>query len=345
MGGTALGIQADRMDRHVYFSLESDIISLQAERGYMHIIPTFANKESFGDMDIIYRNDLYTPQDIIDNFNNVDGFLELLKFKRNGNVLSVLIKYDPQHVQPTKQYQIDFIGYNKETYDFAFHYHSYGDRGNLIGRLARWFNLKFGHNGLFYVQYAEDDRNVKLYDHLITNDFREALYILGFSVNSKFEFDNPEEMYKWICSSKLFNKDAFLCQNRPNKDVKRDRLRKDYLGFLEYIKVNDPYDRKVNKCDFLDYTLRTYNLEDKVASVYEVYEMTKEYKKVFNGTIVSSITSLTDKQLGHFMTSFIETVAHNDKSVIISMAKADTLTNAIKDFYSKWSLINKDVTP
>ena len=335
MGGTALGVQADRMDKYIYNELEADVLTLQAKHGYMRTIPTFRNKRSFGDMDIVYRNDLYTVEDIIENFKYINGkYLKLLKSKKNGNVLSVLVNYDPDNQQSKNKYQIDFIGYSEDIYDFAYHYHSYGDRGNLIGRIARQFDLKFGHNGLFYIQRDKEDWNVKLYDHLITDDFREALFILGFGINPKLEFNDVEEMYEWICSSKLFNKEAFQFQNRPNKDVSRDKKREMYLGFLDYLEQTPIMSMNIDKTTFLNCVFNTYNMNDEIESVYKKQEINKEYKKVFNGKIVSDLTGLSGEELGKFMTYFFKWSAYS-KEKIIQWSASDQLRKHILEV-AKW---------
>lgn len=329
MGGTALGVQADRMDMYTYTELKNELLNYFSYESYMKVIPTYENKKSFGDMDIIYRNDIIYPNDIIKNLNEFpDDYITLLDYKKNGNVLSVLLNFDDNHNMGL--YQVDFIGHNEEDYDFAYNYYSNGDKGNLIGRLARSVGLKFGHNGLFYIQYDKENPLHVLKEHLVTNDYQEALYILGFGSQGEPVFEEEEHIFEWITKSKLFNKEAFLFK-KPNKDVKRGQKRGAYLRFLEYIDNPNFKQHSVDKESFLKDIFKIYDLEEDIYKVYHQREFDKKLKEVYNGQVVMDITDLEGKELGEFMKSFVEYVGSKQK--ILDLAKQGRLASKIYEFY------------
>ena len=130
MGGNALKLVITiRKNKTEYYLLRDKIKKIFLERGIIiDYIPELEDKESFGDLDILYSNiemlsvikELFVPNEIV----------------INGEVIS--FDYD--------DFQIDMI--KCENIEFCKFYFSYGDFGNLIGKILKKYEYTFGHHCL-----------------------------------------------------------------------------------------------------------------------------------------------------------------------------------------------------
>jgi DNA polymerase/3'-5' exonuclease PolX len=130
---------------------KSSVTNMVGAFGWLYSV--YNNKESFGDMDILYST--YDNKSINKNaFNFIFAPTEIVQ---NTNVISL----------DYKQLQIDFIHIKEDEFDYALNYFGNNDLGNLIGKIARQFVLKHGHNGL--ILPLRDGNNIfgKLYSHWI----------------------------------------------------------------------------------------------------------------------------------------------------------------------------------
>ncbi len=169
MGGNALkNTLTRRYDVKEYHNLSEELINKFDSLLYskIEVIPAYSNKESFGDMDILYSTHDNKP---IDKENFVSIF-EPNELVQNSNVISL----------DYKQLQIDFIHTTQEEFDYALNYFSFNDCGNLIGKCVRQFGLKHGHNGLIL---PLRDGNNMFGEVVLTLDYNKGLEFLGFDVN------------------------------------------------------------------------------------------------------------------------------------------------------------------
>jgi hypothetical protein len=257
------------------------------------VIPSYANKEDFGDIDVLIPSSEALD---IDKFIKENNLTHIFK---NGNVTSVALHYQKTHVQ------LDLIVVPDESYSFAYSYFSYNDLGNLIGRIAHKFGMKFGHDGL---KYVVRDKDHVIGEIVLTTDFVLALEFLGFQWCGRYgNFKKLEDIFEYVIDSKYFNPDIFLLENRSYKARVRDAKRKTYMGFLEYCrnqKFEDVYEFNPDKGVYLLWFL---NYFDKVKEYYQIldkHQHNLDIKKKFNGEVVSKITGLQGKELGAFMSEF-----------------------------------------
>ena len=243
------------------------------------------SKTSFGDIDII------VPTGHLEAVYAVLRENEL-PFFTNGIVVSYLTH---------DKVQIDLINIEPSKIEYAVKYFSYGDHGNILGRILKHeLNVKNSFNGLYYIYRNERFKR----DILLTMDYNDVFKLLSLDKEPFYEgFETEYDLFNWIATSPLIKEDAFKLENLTNKDRTRDRKRKFYNQWVAYL-LSEEY-KKISKNKHPEFDLYSYpHLEVK----YNEYE--KEFKDIkslynkFNGGIVMELTNLTGKDLGNFIANF-----------------------------------------
>lgn len=292
MGGLALkNTFTRRYQKEEYFDLVKDVF--QKIMSTQHttscaVIPAYDEKESFGDMDVLYS----TYDDhimLIDHIKEVFSPNEIVK---NGEVIS----FD------YKELQIDVIHAHQDYFEYALSYFSWNDTGNLIGKLAHQFGLKHGHKGL--VLPLRDGDN-KFHDVVITLDHDKTLKFLELDVE-KFNsgFNNLEEMFKFVSDSPFYNPDNYKLENLNTIARVRDKKRETYRKFLEFgERYTGP--RCVRLGDKSMYLEQIFEFFPEAYPEYVTAIKELAFKKYiserFNGNLVRDWTGLNGKALGEFM--------------------------------------------
>lgn len=286
MGGNLFKDQSRRISSEEFKSLSLEIINSVPDVTRSKIIKSYRNKESFGDIDIIYDNTY--SQELLDYLNQHDYLLII-----NGPVKSILFK----------GVQVDFIGVKPDEYDFAFNYFSYNDLGNLIGRIAHSFGFKFGHNGLLYVIRDKDNPTRVIKEIIVTQDYTKALNFIGYPSIDDVEFNDLEDVFDFVMDNQYARPEIFLLENRNHISRVRDRKRKTYMMFLEYIKTKEYHDRITPDRTFQ--LNKAFRLFPEFHIKYNVTLVEHEHHKArhekFNGDIVMKISGLDGKELGQLM--------------------------------------------
>lgn len=278
----------------------------------VEVIPAYAGKSSFGDMDILHNIPNLSITDIREIFNPT----EVIK---NGSVIS----FDYQ------KFQIDLIYSSAEEFDYALNYFSYNDAGNLVGRIAHKLGLRHGHNGL-HLPIRDGDYLIDTIS--VTKDYRSTLGFLGLPTWEKPP-ETLENIFLWVSTSKYFNPDIYLLDNLNAVSRVRDRKRETYRAFLEWCRQSyqgPKYQFSSDKTQYLADIFQTWpHVEDQYRAAWEARREQVRIKEYFNGSVVSTLTGLTGKDLGKFMESF-------RKRYQVAQLDQDSLPQAIsihlKDF-------------
>lgn len=251
------------------------------------VIPAYKDKESFGDCDIVYTES--NEQFLL----NILNHTEVVK---NGDVTSIGVKYGDTGV-----FQVDLIKVPPEDLLFAYHYFSFNDLGNLIGRIAHFAGFKFGHQGLLYMFRDENNPDQMIKEIVVTKNYSEALKFLGYQFRS--HFSSLEDIFLYVINNKYFNKNIYLLNNRNAVSRVRDAKRKTYMEFLDYLE-----ELKVDFTILNKHQLRREKLEEALdkfpyfAYQYKVafmeYEDTKKIKTYFNGERLQLMSGLSGPELG-----------------------------------------------
>jgi len=293
MGGNALSVPTRRYSKDEYFQLQKEITH---ELWFIYqsvlTIPSYKNKDSFGDLDLIVNKPKY---------DNLNYFLEWdlgsKQIVTNGEVVS--FEY--------KEFQVDLIHIDPTKLHIARTYFSYNDLGVLMGVLAKRLNCKYGHEGLFYTYYNHDRSYKK---DIFLSD--EPPVIFNFLDLSYFKFldgfNDLEDIFKYVTTSKYFDTKAFINEEEWNH-IRRTRNRKrlNWNKFINYlttnnIQISNPKIEGV-KYYVADYFSKVNLLEQLDELDHE--QVTKSIIKTkFNGEIVSRLTGLTGKELGAFISSY-----------------------------------------
>lgn len=329
MGGNCLkNVYTRRYNADEYYVLCNEVIDkiCIASDTWMtvDVIPTYRNKESFGDMDILYSTFTEKPfqKTTIQRI-----FPETKEIFVNINVTS--FEY--------KEFQIDLIYVNQETIDYALNYFSFSDLGNLVGRIAHRFGLKHGHNGLFLPLRDGDNKFAEI---LLTDDYSTALKFLGLD-SDKFKegFDDLEDIFEFVTSSKWFHPDSYDLAELSHMHRTRDKKRVTYQKFLEYIKDWDSEVIEINR-NKQDYMEDIFNFfpgsGEQFRKVMAELAMMRNAKQKFNGEVVFELTGLKDKELGEFMKTLRKLFWFRPENLVYSTQ--NQIEERIKAHFYKWKL-------
>ena len=275
-------------------------------------------KSSFGDIDT-YSSDPNAADWIRYNF-------VVLEEKRHPTSINFLIDTSWGHVQLDLEKLEDYD-------DFAIKYFSFNDLGNLVGRIAHRQGLKFGHRGLRYV-LREGSRQIS--DLLVTDNYEEALEYLGFD-SKKFEegFTTYSEMFDWVVNSKYFEPCAYSLENMSHQSRTRDRKRKTFHMFLDYLGDTGEYTPS-DKANALNRHLSYFpSFNERMEEAIKIDARKQLIKSKFNGLIVANtIPGLVDVELGKFM-SYLRNHLTDDFVLSSTNEQIEDEIRAFYDIYSK----------
>lgn len=310
MGGNALASYgAKRVSKEVADSMLQGLLerfaSLSAEIGLafrLQPIQSYRMKADFGDLDLLVENKLFkelTSEKLVAKL--ASTYKGSIPWVKSGPVLSVGLPLECGGCL-----QADLISTPCESFDFSAGYFSWNDLGNLVGRVAHKMGLKFGHDGL----WLPIRNGTHLFDEiLVTRDFKAALHFLGFDANTwESGFDSLEQIYSFVANGSRFSPDLYPLENRNHIARVRDRKRPVYMGFLSWIEEHQDlnfFEWRDDKSFYLSDVFKSFPAS-KVAYEASLHRLadSQALKARFNGRVVTAITGLSGKELGHFMGRF-----------------------------------------
>jgi hypothetical protein len=229
MGGNALKINVVRKNLIDYNIIKKYVLNTLILHIYCENICEAPEKDSFGDLDILY---LFNDKiNIIELINKLFKPIEIIE---NGPIIS----FDYE------SFQIDLIkAYNIEDFKCKKFYFSYGDFGSIVGKITNFYKLKFGDKGLWIeLNNSIDDINLGIKTNIgknliLTNQPKQICEFMGldYSVYNS-GFTTQEQLFNYIISSKYYNKCIFQINN--SKDKKNIKVRQIYNNFIKYINKN-----------------------------------------------------------------------------------------------------------
>lgn len=329
MGGNALKNTYTRRYEREEFEIINKELKDKLLKYFKHVDPTiyYSEKQNFGDADFLCLKD---------NNINIDTLKKFIINTFNSNEIFVnsnCVSFD------YKELQVDLILTKKDNYDTSLIYYSFNDLGNLIGKIAHKFHLKWGFDGLRFV-YRLNDKKLGEID--VTKDYKKALSFLGFDVERYDKgFETLEDIFEYVISSKYFNPWLFDLEklNRINRE--RDKKRNTYSKFLEYIEplkqntsIEDYhyfYHDKSVYLGLIDHYfpgfLRKYRLLEKRE------ERVKSISEKFNGRILIHEFNITGRELGKLITDFknsFDSVFDYEEYILNN--DIETILNKVKQF-------------
>lgn len=308
MGGNALKtVETRRYDLDQYTKLANDVIQrldgLPTNQRAV-VIPHIRDKQTFGDLDILYTTWGDTPfrrEHILRTFSPQEAH-------KNGDVWSFNVN----------DFQVDLIHSDYIPFKYAYNFFSWNDCGLLLGRIFHQFGLKHGHRGLTLPLRDGDNK----FDEVeLTINHNEALKFIGLDpVKYNDGFNTTEEMFDYVASSPFYSPELYKLENLNTVSRSRDKKRVNYNKFLEYGEryCGPIYNRPTtDKSVHLDSIFKTFPHALYRFEQANIQLAAKKYlRQKFNGNLVSSITNLTGKQLGQFMQHLKTQFNFNDTTLM-----------------------------
>ena len=265
-------------------------------------VVSYRNKDSFGDLDIIWCGDGITADDM-------QKTLKAEAFVKNGPVMSFAIRMNEEEV-----FQVDLIHVGTEHLESAASYFAFNDLGNLLGRIFHRAGFKLGHKGLLYVVREKGNFSNALEEIEVTRSWKETLEFAGYDYNRWLEgFDELEDVFRYTVSIPLANRTIFRLDETNHNARVRDRKRLTYQKFLRW--VNDPANgvkehEEVSKAELrVDWLKKAQiafpDFAKKLKEVQKKMELRRCSNEKFNGEIVREITGYHGKELGEFIRDFV----------------------------------------
>lgn len=138
-------------------------------------------------------------------------------------------------------------------------------------------------------------------------------------------------MFEWVSSSPYFNPEVFQFEKLNNRNRVRDRKRKVYNMFLDWISnqdFSDHYKSDHIRCD--ENILKLFpEIEEEYYRLADVAEETKLIREKINGKLLSEWTSLSGKHLGGFITQFRN---HFNNETLLN-SSMETVKELVESFY------------
>jgi hypothetical protein len=190
MGGNLFKLP--RMPKADYLEREREIKAYcETKLGAGWRIPRYlGDKIDFGDMDVLIaaRDDWHALRD------EITRELGISQTRAVGHVYSTVFK----------GLQADFFTVPERYLDSTANFMAFNDLGNLLGRICRRFDLKYGEHGLSYV-YRRERGNYQT-DLEISTDMRVICDFLGLEYAVwEAGFTNRIAMFEWVITSPYFS--------------------------------------------------------------------------------------------------------------------------------------------
>ena len=296
MGGSALkNTFTRRYSTEEYINLaekvQTRLNSLQIES---RIPLSFGAKESFGDLDVLILAESLKERNMREI---IEQHFAPNEIYMNSHVYS----FD------YKEFQIDFILVKTKFWDTSYHYYSYNDLGNLIGRISYQMGFRYGHYGLKLV-YRHPDGGKK-FEKILSQDIQKILDFLGFDPDEyRYGFYELRDIFAYVMKSKYFNPKIFQYDALNHQNKTRNKKRANYAAFLDYCEdyEGDTYQYQ-NKDYYVKMAEDFFGID--IVSQIEIWkkevERDKEISAKFNGHIIMEhVPNLKGKELGHAITNF-----------------------------------------
>jgi hypothetical protein len=291
MGGKLFNLP--RMPRAEYLVREAAVRTyLDRKLAGAYRIPRFyGDKADFGDMDVIVP--ARPDWDVVRA--EIAADLGVTAVKVVGRVYST----------SCDGLQTDFFAvparFVESTYDFM----SFNDLGNLLGRICRRFNLKWGEEGLSYVFRRTTDDHYKA-DLPITQDFARVCGFLGLDHAAWVAgFPTLRSVHEWVIASPYFSVAPYLDdQTGTRKD------RPTIATFVELLRergitARPEFADRTSYVAMISAAFPDAHLDDQLAAEHAKEARAKALAAKFNGALVMRLRpELSGKALGEFIVAF-----------------------------------------
>ena len=328
MGGNLFKL--GRLPRAEYKQIEAElIVYLDQKFGKHYRIPRYyGDKADFGDLDIVVSSAVITGNweqlrnEIIDD-------LGLSQHKSTGAVFSTVYR----------NFQVDYFVRNHRYFESTYNFLCFNDIGNLVGKIFKRFNLKYGEQGLKYVFRRADNHYQK--DIPVSLDIERVFGFLELDFAQWQQgFANKIEMFNWVVASPYFSIAPY--EKLSKKMEQRVKERPTIQAFMEYLeknKVTKTYEFAEDRDEYIP-MIEAYfpeaNLPALIAKEQEREKFVLAIKTKYNGRIIMEMfPGLEGKALGNFMVAFQNQWEDYEKTFY--GLEAGEIKQLLGDFYAGYN--------
>ena len=330
MGGNLFKL--GRLPRADYKVIETELIQyLDQKLGEYYRIPRYYDdKPDFGDLDIVVSSAVLTG-----NWeqlrNEIINDLGLTQYKSAGAVFSTVYR----------NFQVDYFVRNHQYFESTYNFLCFNDIGNLIGKIFKRFNLKYGEQGLQYVFRRADNHYHK--DLAVSLDIDKIFGFLQLDIAKwRQGFANKTEMFDWVVACPYFSVAPY--EKLSKKMEQRLKERPTIQAFMEYLeknKVTKTFEFAEDRDEYIA-TIDAYfpeaNLPDLITKEKEREKFVLAIKAKYNGRIIMSLfPNLKGKALGTFMMNF-QSQWEDYERAFYEMT-AEEIERSLGEFYTRNYLV------
>jgi hypothetical protein len=303
---------------------------------FVKVAPSIRDKETHGDLDIIIGR--FSDPTIHTLWSGEPDFSKYLEKEfgykpfKNSNVYSF----------PYLGFQVDVTFHPMNDFYMAVDYSSWGDLGNIMGRVFHKMGLHFGHSGLsFWIRQGLFDDNVQWSDSdhiyhktVLTTNMEDICEVGGFDYERWLKgFDTEKDAFDFVVDSKYFNKELFALENLNHTNRTRNRKRGMYMRFVEYVancdKVGTPFRSKheyslIMQCKFSQ-------LQRAIDGFRLLYEVDKVVKEKVNGKLVMEWCNLSESD-GPMIGKIMSDVRNISKYDLLQMSQSEIKRKVVDVF-------------
>ncbi|HEX7899887.1 MAG TPA: hypothetical protein VF950_19110 [Planctomycetota bacterium] len=310
MGGKLFNLP--RMPRDEYLERERAMRAyLDGTLGRYRIPRFYGDKPDFGDMDILVPS----RPDWDEVRARIVKDLGITETKAVGKVFSTVYR----------GLQTDFFALADRFVDCAGDFMSFNDLGNLLGRICRRFNLKWGEEGLSYVcRRANGDHYAA--DLPITLDFARVCAFLKLDHAAWVAgFPTLVSLFEWVVTCPYFSVAPYLDDPAGPIGVRRDRptIAK-FVAFLRERRIDarPVFEDKASYVPLVSAAFPEAGLEAMIAAERLKEARAAEVSAKFNGKLVMRLRpELTGRALGEFIVAFKTSIPDFETFVLQSSSE------------------------
>lgn len=296
--------------------------SLDRILGGAYRIPRYyGDKTDFGDMDIIVPEHPEWPA----MRKEIAADLGIVTSKTAGRLYSTVFD----------GLQTDFFVVAACFVDSTYNYMSFNDLGNLLGRIFRRFNLKYGEEGLSYTFRRADSSHYKA-DLPVTQDFARICAFLKLDHAAWIEgFATLTALYEWVIASPYFSVAPYL-DDVKGAMTRRTQNRSTIVSFIDFLRERGISSRPEfeERTAYLPMIVASFpdaGLEAQITAELDLEQRAGTIAAKFNGKLVMR---LRPELSGHALAEFIIAFKRSfpDFEAFVLTAPSEDIERCIRGF-------------
>ena len=288
------------MPRTAYLEVEAKVCGVLDELvGNAYRVPRYyGSKETFGDLDVLVNRD-GLPRDWSEVESVLFARLGIEQHQRQSRLLSTVVD----------GLQVDFFLISGERFLPQYHFMSFNDLGNIVGRMVRKLGLKYGEDGLSFV-FRRQNGNYRR-DILVSEDPEAIFSFLGLDPQPwRDGFFDLEAIFQWVTTSPYFSAAPYLDPGRTTR--KKAQTRPTMIAFVAWLEAHpvarsyEPEDPEVVQARIAA-AFPAARLLEALAEERRLEANADALRAKFNGELVRRWRpELVGKELGEFIRRFRE---------------------------------------